>query len=477
MMRRILRHEWRALTADRSWWTLLLVFALAIGYGAVTGVRWTRFQERAIADAVSEERARFDSHERDIQAIAAGVKKVSSFADPRSPDNAGRRLAVRYAVLPPTPLAPLAIGQSDLLPYYMRISTDSKEAALAATEIENPHRLLSGRFDLAFVLVYLYPLLVIALSYNVLSGEKEEGTLALVLSQPVHLRTIVIGKLGLRLLLFVAAILGLTTVALLATGVDVRAAGAGLRLTWWAAAVVGYGALWFAAAVAVMARGYSSSTNATALAALWLLVTVVAPSTMNLLANTLYPVPSRVALVQALRTASDEANTRGSQLLARYYEDHPDLAPDSVERAMNEASLIRVAMNQEIDARVQPVLREFEVQRTAQQRLVGTLRWLSPAMLLQDTLNDLAGTGTARHQAFIAQVGAFHERWRAHFAPLVFQNASLDHLNDLPRFSFDEEPDGVVSERVAAGVLGLFAAAAALGGIGLRALARYSVAA
>lgn len=285
------------------------------------------------------------------------------------------------------------------------------------------------------------------------------------------------GKLILRLLLFVATIVGLTGVALLATGVDMRAAGAGVRLAWWVAAVIGYGALWFAAAVAVMARGHNSSTNATVLAALWLLVTVVAPSTMNLLANTLYPVPSRVALVQALRTASDEANTRGSQLLARYYEDHPDLAPATVERAMNEAGLVRVAMNQEIEARVQPVLREFETQRAAQQRLVGALRWLSPAMLLQDTLNDIAGTGTARHQAFIAQVGAFHEQWRAYFVPLVFQNASLHGLSGLPRFSFDEESDDAVWARVATGVLGLFVAAGALGAFGLRALARYSVAA
>jgi ABC-2 type transport system permease protein len=475
MVRHILRHEWRALVADRSWAILLLVFGLAIGYGTVTGVRWTGFQRQAIAEADREERERFETHQRDMQAIAAGSKKVSAFNDPRNPDSAGRRLAVRYAVMPPAPLAPLAIGQSDLLPYYLRVSTDTREAAMAATEIENPHRLLSGRFDLAFVLVYLYPLLVIALSYNVLSGEKEEGTLALALSQPVSLASLVVAKLGLRLMLFVAAIVTLTLIALLVTGVSLGAPGVGPRLAAWVAAVVAYGLLWFAAAVAVIARGYSSSTNATALAALWLLVTIVVPSTLNLLANTLYPVPSRVALVQAMRAASDEANTRGSQLLARYYEDHPELAPDSVERAMNQASLIRVATNTEIEARVQPVLRTFEVQRASQQRLVGGLRWLSPALLLQEALNDLSGTGTARHEAFLAQVGAFHEQWRGFFVPLVFTNAPLDTLQNVPRFTFQDETDRGVARRVAPNVLGLVAAAGLIGLSGLRALRRYPV--
>lgn len=96
-------------------------------------------------------------------------------------------------LLPPGLLAPLAIGQSDLLPYYFKVSTDSRETIMASNEIENPNRLLAGRFDLALVLIFLYPLLILALTYNMLSVEQEQGTLALVLSQPVSLATLVTG--------------------------------------------------------------------------------------------------------------------------------------------------------------------------------------------------------------------------------------------------------------------------------------------
>ena len=129
-------------------------------------------------------------------------------------------------MLPPGPLAPLAIGQSDLLPYYFKVSTDARENIVAATELENPQRLLVGRFDLAFVLIYLYPLLILGITYNMLSAEKEQGTLALALSQPVSLSTLVTGKVTLRALLLVGIVVVFSAVALAAAGADLAAPGA-----------------------------------------------------------------------------------------------------------------------------------------------------------------------------------------------------------------------------------------------------------
>ena len=67
------------------------------------------------------------------------------------------------------------------------------------------------------------------------------------------------------------------------------------------------------------------------------------PSLFNLLSTTVFPVPSRVEMIQAVRVASDEANAAGSTLLARYYEDHPELATGDVQQAMNDFNIVRVA--------------------------------------------------------------------------------------------------------------------------------------
>src|SRR5688572_19744619 len=112
MFSRILRHEWRTLTADTSLLLLAGVFALAIGYGTVNGARWIAFQRSAIADVATEERDRHAVHEAAIVRINRGELKVPDTADPRNPGVAGRTLASRWVVLPPAPLAALSIGQS-----------------------------------------------------------------------------------------------------------------------------------------------------------------------------------------------------------------------------------------------------------------------------------------------------------------------------------------------------------------------------
>jgi ABC-2 type transport system permease protein len=101
-------------------------------------------------------------------------------------------------MLPTAPLGPVALGQSDLFPSQYDVTNQSSVVFMNPSDIESPWHLMSGHFDLAFVIVYLLPLLIFALSYNLLSAERENGTLRLLLSQPLRLRTLLAGKLSVR---------------------------------------------------------------------------------------------------------------------------------------------------------------------------------------------------------------------------------------------------------------------------------------
>jgi ABC-2 type transport system permease protein len=475
MFGRLLQHEWRVLRADATVWVIAVVFAAAIGYAMVNGARWTSFERTALSNAASEEAERYHRMQAQIDDLQRAGKPVAAFGDPRNPTMFGSRFGPRYAMLPAGPLAPLAIGQSDLLPSYFKVSTDARETIVAASEIENPHRLLVGRFDLAFVLVFLYPLLILAVTYNMLSAEKEQGTLALALSQPVALGTLAAGKVALRALLLVSIVVSFSVLALLAAGVSVTAPGAVARLALWLGAVGAYGALWFALAVLVASFGRPSAANATILATLWLLIVVMLPSLFNLLATTLYPVPSRVEMIQAVRVASDEASGAGSTLLARYYEDHPELASGGAEQAMNDFSIIRVAVDDDVARRARPVVERYEQQLARQQRMIDRLRFFSPAILMQDALNDVAGTGNPRHRHFLEQVDRFHGQWRGFAVPLIFQKARVTDPSAAPRFAYQEEATAAVARRVLASGLGMMLPAAMMAWIGLRRLRRYPV--
>lgn len=471
----LLKHEWRSLWADGSVWLTVGVFALAIGYGAASGSGWVASQRTAIDLARNEERERHQRHTAEIARINREHATVSAFADPRNPDAAGRSMSARYAVLPPMPLAALSVGQSDLSPSFLKITTDAKETVLAATAIENPHRILAGRFDPAFVLVYLYPLLILGMTYNLLSSEKEQGTLLLALSQPVSLPALLGGKLLLRLLVCAAAVIVFAVILLSAAGVDLTATGASALFVLWVLAAVLYGAFWFCTAAWIASLGRASAVNATMLAGIWFGLVVLVPFVISTAVTAVYPVPSRVEMVQAARVASDDANAEGSALLARYYEDHPELASGDAEQAMNDFNLVRVAVAAEVEQRVRPVRDRFDDQLAAQQRIVDRFRYLSPAILMQDALNDIAGTGTARYRNFLGQVGIFHEEWRQYFVRLIFAKAQLDSYESVPRFVLREESLPTTARRVAVSLAGLALPAVAFAVFAVRRLRRYPI--
>jgi ABC-2 type transport system permease protein len=472
---RILRHEWRVLSADATIWVVGAIFGLAIAYAMANGIRWTDFQRTAHRQAEQEETERYQRIRVQIGTLERTGTPVAAFGDPRNPTMFGSRFGPRFAILPTGPLAPLAIGQSDLLPSYVRVSTDARETIVAAAELENPHRLLVGRFDLAFVLVFLFPLLILAVAHNLLSAEKEEGTLALALSQPVSLAALVRGKVAVRALLLGAVVMLFSFAALLIGRVGLGEPGVAIRLGLWVGVVLAYGGFWFALAVLVSSLGRSSAANATMLATAWLTLVVLLPSLFNLVATTIYPVPSRVEMIQAMRVASDEASAAGSTLLARYYEDHPDLASDGAEQAMTDFNVVRVAVDDDVARRVRPVIARYEQQIAQQQRVIDRLRILSPAIVMQDALNDVAGTGTARHRHFLAQVDRFHAQWRGYIVPLIFQKARVTSIEAVPTFTYEEERTSSVSARAVLAVVVMLTPATALAAVGLRRLRRYPV--
>lgn len=138
--------------------------AAALGYGLWNGSGPTQ-RHREVATALTQDSEQFQTQLRDV----LGQQAV----DPKA--IAGRGTT---AVLPPAPLPLLATGQSDLSPGHetvvlWRLATPAD----TRSELENPSHLMAGRFDLAFVLVWLYPLFLLALVYDLMAGDQEAGTL------------------------------------------------------------------------------------------------------------------------------------------------------------------------------------------------------------------------------------------------------------------------------------------------------------
>lgn len=475
-MKTILLHEWRQLRTDRmaiACVGLLLGFLLfALANGRIHQER----QQQTLAATAKEESERLGKLKAQLLRLETGQGSAAGFLDPRSGTAIGNTSGARYMSLPPAPLGTLSIGLGDLHPYFYKLSLRSKSVALSNEELENPLNLLSGPFDLAFGIVILLPLFLIALNYNVLSAEREQGTLALILSQPVDLRALVMGKVLVRGGTLVASAIAVTLLGGLIFGLGATVFP---RLLAWTAVILLYSLFWLGLCVWVNAWGRTSATNAIALSALWLGFCLIIPSALNIAASALYPIPSRVEMIQALRTAGKEAQEQGSRLLSRYLEDHPEFAPTpapgSPAAAVPDFGSITYAVQMEVDKRTEPVLARFEKAIGQQQAFVDQLRYVSPAVLAQGALNEFSGTGLARYRSFQSQAERFHLTWQQYFFRKIFQKAKLTsgEINTLPRFQYREERLLEVSGRSALIVIVLALLSLLIYGLSVSSLRRF----
>jgi ABC-2 type transport system permease protein len=458
MFATVLRWEIRTLQRDPACWLALALAIAAIVFALINGGRWISHLETVRAAAQERDiSARTEARELAGRIDSKAARAPFITRDPRNAYGYANGLMANYAVLPATPLAALTIGQSDLLPSLQ-----------GSSEPENPHRLLIGRFDAAFVVVFLMPLLIIALTYALLAGERERGTLALLLAQPLSMRSLFAGKLAPRVLL-VLGLFGLLAALCLLTG----HAAAWVRLGLWLSIALAYSAFWFALSAALVVRSGNSARHAITLAAAWLALTLLMPAAINLAVKTLHPVPSRIELILAMRDATDAATTERSKLLGAFYEDHPELA-GAGGAATEDFVTLRFVTGQKVEQELAPVLARYDEQLGRQQALVEKLQFLSPALLAQSALADAAGTSLARHRLFFAQAVAHHAQLRAFFDPRALSKQKFAEWDDVPGFRFVEEENAAVLIRIAGPLAALLLAALILGLWSWRALLRGS---
>lgn len=446
LLARIIRHDLRLLISDQTLALVAALFVSLLAYAMWNGTRVSSTRARVVAEAERAARADIDKQRQTVVDVREGRKSAAEVFGFGKPYN----LQIP-ASLPPAPLAALSLGASELLPSSATVSIFStKDELVKQGELDNPVNLLAGRFDPSFLFVFLYPLLVLVLSYNLLSQEKEQGTLALTMAQPVSLLRLIFGKIVARAGVLLTLAIVVALVGLAASGVRLGDEDVIARFSLWFAALAAYTFFWFALAVLVNLLGRPSATNAAVLAVAWLTLVVIYPALLNAAAASFYPLPSRLQLINDARDAENETNRAARDLLARYMNDHPELAAGDEETNVKDFQLRYFVQKQEIERRALAETERYEAQLTRQQATIDRFGFLSPAIIFQETMNDLAGTSRRRHERFVAQVRTLIDTLRAVYAPIVSSRATLapEDYALVPRFTLRDEAFGEVARRV-----------------------------
>ncbi len=481
VLRRTFVHEIRLLLADRSFWAVSLILTALVAFAARNGLEQTRLRDAAAAWTRQAETAAQAAVVAQLRRVMSGAEAPDPWGNPTDPSLVGGGLVRRHAILPTAPLAPLALGQSDLYPDSYRITTKSRVEFMYDSEIENPWNLLTGRFDVAFVITYLLPLLVLAWSYNLVNAEREQGTLRVLLSQPVALGPVVVAKVLVRAVVLLLWAVSIPVLLVVLMRPEARVQAGVIGLGYFAGLTAAYALFWFALAVVVDAFSRSSALSALALVSTWVMLVLVVPVVVNLVAATISPAPSRAELATQTRLITIENLDQLSGKFGadyRYVANPELLLPKNGRFQVPERIRAFFLAGERLDEKIGEVLDAFDRSLAGQQVIVERLGVLSPAIVAHEGLAALAGNGTTRFQRFHQQVTSFHEEWRRFFRPRVIEGIAITEADfpRMPTWAWPEENPAALRAATFRRMALLLLLGGLLGAVAWMRLRRYPVA-
>jgi ABC-2 type transport system permease protein len=375
------------------------------------------------------------AHQRDVIARIApqqaeDVAAIAKWVD--KDKNAGS--ATYYTFHPtwdaPSPLAFAAIGQRDVAPYILRVRALGLEAQLYEGEAYNPELALPGRFDFAFVLTYLLPLFATVLFHDMRSGEREAGRLAMLRAVARHEKMIWVRRGRLRAALLFGAVSLPFVVGALLSSVPVGTIFTVLAL------IAAYLLFWIFVAALIGRAGWSSVTNAGALAASWLVLTLVLPALAHIAISSAVPVSQGIELTLAHREKVHGAwEVPREETMQAFFRTHPEWA--------NTKPLPKgfhykwyLAFHQVGDEGVAPAAKAYRNGLMARDALTAKTGWVLPAIGLQVLLHRMARTDMKAGLAYQARIRAYHRQLRKFYYHYLFTDTPFGKadFDKAPRF-------------------------------------------
>jgi len=485
--RTLFRYECERVARSPVVWAVLGLVLVAGIWGALTTARLHRHQADDIERMARDEAKWYE----DIHIRAARYATPMS-ADGKSPaSNDGRRpdpsdhgrtssnelpywqdptdaagfsryFLRRFAAKRHLPLSILAVGQSDLQPFAVPLRLETLFGGDRVYDFEPPRALATGSFDLSFVLVFVLPLCLGGAAAAVGAHERDFGILLFVASQPINPRRWWLLRLAALAAVLVPGVALCVALALLVAGAPVR--DAWMDTIAAAGLVSAHACLWLAIAGWCLARGHGTVPTAATVAAVWLALTAGLPLAATIATRASAEAPSPVADVNELRRTTDAVRANADAVVARRLRAHIGRAAESVDPRELDYSTRLILITEEMEERLaaQEQRRQDHAARSA--RLAHIVSWLSPQEAFHTALSDLAGTGVARHQAFLRAVREFQLALRQFMRPYVFAKIqslaprscplcpgrlNFVHYDEIPRFAMRDHP---ASSRIVAAI-------------------------
>ena len=358
---------------------------------------------------------------------------------------------------PPEPLSVICLGMERQLGSIVKVSYEDVPTEAKILGGGNPLLNIFSAVDAMLMVQIAFSLFVISITYDVICGERERGTLALVASNPVSKYHILIGKyLGGMVSLLVPLAIGWIAAALLISANPMIE----FHIAEWSrfvllfATLALYLSVFFLFSMLVSAITRRSASALVWLLFLWIVIVFIIPNGAVYIAKQVRPIPSKSVVNMesaVLKTAFwEKIGDYGAKHQSRsYFTSERSVVSGHYPFAFHVLTGSREAMLWYLDGAKFYIPHRIEYAEQIgnlhqgyyrslkrQTALAENLSRLSPAWVYYNLSAGLSGTDLRRHERFIQQAQDYREALMAYMqeqgAFSTINWFTSVNLNDMP---------------------------------------------
>lgn len=304
----------------------------------------------------------------------------------------------------PSPAMVYSIGQSEQFGISKKITRwSSPYDGDLVEEIANPERLQIGTLDFAFVLLFLSPLLLLILLYNIKSTEIEQGFMALIEVQSASKNRWFVSRVLFYFLLLLFTNLLLVLYGALQTGVFTSANEAFWQMLLY---TICYSAFWFVLFFFIVRSGKSIMSNSLRMIGIYFVFAFIIPAAVSQYLSIRYPTTLMTEFADAklekrwkIWDKSDSLKHAELDKLFPLIANSPILNnEDKLSAAIYEST--SALENQLTKASIQPIERENQVKNA----FISSTFWFNPVSFFQNRFNAVSQTHYDDYQNYRNEV-------------------------------------------------------------------------
>ncbi|HHP7242646.1 MAG TPA: hypothetical protein ACFCUD_13300 [Cyclobacteriaceae bacterium] len=313
-----------------------------------------------------------------------------------------------YHLKIPSPAMVYSVGQAEQYGFYKRVTFwASPYDADMAEEIANPERLQIGTLDFAFVLLFLMPLLLLILLYNIKSAEAEQGFLPLIEVQTASKNSWLLARILFYFLLATVVIIGLLVYGAMLTDVFKTASNAFGQILFYSLLYLGFWSLIF---FFVLKNGKSILGNTLQMVGVWLLFAFVVPAIVHQSVSIAKPANLMTDFIE-VRDKQEELYANDSLFEQKLIELFPSIVETPV---YQDSTNISSAKNSSASALVNELKKESiePIEKGSQEKnnFIQATYWINPVTFFQNKLNQISETHYNDYQQYRNDIQAMIDK-------------------------------------------------------------------